>query len=169
MNAQNPRFWLLAAALALAACGGNEPVDDNAEQSGALPAPPSIDTSDPSGAPPPANATVQPTPGNTRSNSAATIPAQFRGRWGLAPEDCTSTRGDAKGLLTVADRELRFYESVAVPVGNVEADGDSFSADFAFTGEGMNWTKFQSLQLQDGKLVRTESTPMASYTYARCS
>lgn len=162
------RILALAAALSLAACGRNDPVDENADEAAALPAPPSVETSDPSGAAPPPNAAAQPEPGNARSNSAATIPAQLRGRWGLAPGDCTSTRGDAKGLLIVGDRELRFFESRSVPVGNVESDDDHFSADFAFTGEGMNWTKFQSLELQDGKLVRTESTPMATYTYARC-
>lgn len=167
MQVAKTTLLLAVAALSLAACGENDPVDDNAN-AGALPPPPSVESSDPSGAAPPPNASAQPRPGNARSNSAATIPARFHGRWGLVPEDCTSTRGDAKGLLTVADRELRFYESVSVPVGNVEANEDSFSADFAFTGEGMNWSKFQSLELQDGKLVRTESSPMASYTYARC-
>ena len=168
MRTTNPRLFTIAAALILAGCGRNEPVDDDAEASAGLPAPPSVETSDPSGAAPPPNAAAQPTPGSDATNSAATIPAQLRGRWGLNPADCTSTAGDAKGLLIVGDRELRFFESVSRPAGNVESGDDHFSADFSFTGEGMNWTKFQSLQLQDGKLVRTESTPMASYTYARC-
>lgn len=159
---------LAAGSLLLAACGGKEPVDEDAEAAGDLPPPPSVETSDPSGAAPPPNASPQPRPGNAASNSAATIPASFRGRWGLGPADCNPASGAAKGMLVVGDRELRFFESVAVPIGNVESSGDHFSADFAFTGEGMNWTKFQSLQLQNGKLVRTESTPMASYTYARC-
>lgn len=158
-----------AAALGLAACGGNDPVDENAAESASLPAPPSLDTSDPSGAPPPPNASTQPEPGNARSNSAAIIPAALRGRWGLVPGDCVSTRGDAKGLLIIGERELRFYESSAVPQGNVESGDSEFSADFAYTGEGMTWTKYQALRLQDGKLIRTESSPMASYTYARCS
>ena len=29
------------------------------------------------------------------------IPAAFHGRWGMVPADCTSTRGDNKGLITV--------------------------------------------------------------------
>ena len=163
---KSPRFLLIA--FALAACGRPDPVDDNAEAAEVLPPPPTVETSDPSGAAPPPNALAPPTPGNAASNSTATIPARLRGRWGLSPEDCTSTRGDAKGLLVIGDRELRFFESTSIPAGNVEASDDHFSADFAFSGEGMNWTKFQSLELQDGKLVRTESTPMASYTYARC-
>ncbi len=63
---------------------------------------------------------------------------------------------------------LRFYESRAIPVRNVESSGDSISADFAFTGEGQNWTKYQALALDEARLVRTESSPMASFTYARC-
>jgi hypothetical protein len=46
---------------------------------------------------------------------------------------------------------------------------DSASGDFAFTGEGMTWKKYEALELQDNKLVRTESSPMTSFTYARCT
>jgi hypothetical protein len=63
---------------------------------------------------------------------------------------------------------LRFYESRAVPVRNVETSEGSIRADFAFTGEGQTWTKFQTLSLEDDKLIRTESSPMASFIYARC-
>ena len=41
------------------------------------------------------------------------IPAQYRGRWGMAAADCTSTRGDNKGLMTVGSTSIRFYESTA--------------------------------------------------------
>jgi hypothetical protein len=86
----------------------------------------------------------------------------------MTPADCTSTRGDAKGLLIVSSDGLRFYESRAVPARNAQKSDDSFSADFAFTGEGQSWSKFQTLTLDDDKLVRTESSPMASFTYVRC-
>lgn len=166
-----PYFSLFTAAL-LASCEGSDPVADQADNTAALPAPEHADASDPSGAPPPPNSENPPEPappGNT-SAPAATIPAAFHGRWGLTPGDCTSTRGDAKGLLIIGADRLTFYESRAVPSGNVETSGDSFSADFAFTGEGQTWTRYQSLELQKGgKLVRTESGPMASYTYAKCS
>ncbi len=161
---------IAAAAAALTACGGQGPVSEDAN-SGSLPAPATSDVSDPSGAPPQPNAVNPPqrSPASaSATEAAATMPAELRGRWGMTPEDCTSTRGDAKGLLVIGARGMRFYESRAVPTGNVQSSADSFSADFAFTGEGMSWTRFQTLQLQDGKLVRTESTPMASYTYARC-
>lgn len=102
------------------------------------------------------------------SGGSEAIPARFHGRWGLTPADCTSTRGDAKGLMLISADQLRFYESTAVPTTNVKTSPESFSADFSWTGEGMSWTKFQSLELQNGKLVRTESSPIASFTYVRC-
>ena len=115
-----------------------------------------------------APANVATTPAGSNPSPAAAIPAALHGRWGLTPGDCTSTRGDAKGLLIVSGDGLRFYESRATPVRNVQASADSVSADFAFTGEGQTWTKYQALALEDDKLIRTESSPMASFTYARC-
>jgi len=109
------------------------------------------------------------TSGDTATAKEAAIPAALQGRWGLAPGDCTSTRGDAKGLLTITPDRLRFFESVARPARNVETSANSISGDFDYQGEGMTWTKFQSLELQGAILVRTESSPMASFTYARCS
>lgn len=97
------------------------------------------------------------------------IPSVLSGRWGLTPGDCTSTRGDAKGLLIVSPDGLRFYEAVARPAGNIRSSESSFSADFDFSGEGQSWKKFETLRLQGDKLVRTEGNPMASYTYVRCS
>ena len=51
----------------------------------------------------------------------------------------------------------------------MNSSSDSFSAEYAFTGEGLRWTKYQTLELQGDKLVRTESNPTTSYTYARCN
>ena len=167
----------IALALALAACGGNDPVAEEAENTAGLPSidkvaggrdgTPSADGAAPASArTAPAARGASPFPANP--DPAAAIPAALHGRWGMAPADCTSTRGDAKGLLVVSSDGLRFYESRATPVRNVELSNDSISADFAFTGEGQTWTKFQALTLDDDKLVRTESSPMASFTYARC-
>jgi hypothetical protein len=172
------RFTLLAAAaLLLMSCGGNDPVAEEAENTAGLP---SIDNvaggrdgtpSADGGAPP--NATATPDAQGSSAfppnpDPAAAIPAALHGRWGMTPADCTSTRGDAKGLLVISSDGLRFYESRAVPVRNVESSKDSIRADFAFTGEGQTWTKFQTLSLEDDKLIRTESSPMASFIYARC-
>ena len=165
------RLMLFAAALALPACGGSDPVAEDAENATALP---SLDNvaGGRDGAPSadggaPSNSTSAPTP-VADSGPAASIPGALHGRWGLTPGDCTAPPENANGLLIVAANGLRFYESTAVPVGNVESSADSISADFAFTGEGQNWTKYQALSLDEDKLVRTESSPMASFTYARC-
>lgn len=172
MTFPRPFIPLLGAALALAACGGRDPVAENAGDSAALPAPESSNASDPSGAPPPANAPAasRPSPDTdpAQVRAAADFPAALIGRWGMSPADCVSTHGDAKGLLVIGRGDMRFHESRAVPVGNIETSSDFLSGDFAFEGEGMTWRKFQSLQLRERRLVRTESSPMATYTYARC-
>ncbi len=163
---------LLILVSALAGCGGSDPVAENADTSGL----PSIDNvAGGRDGTPSADGGVRANSGEASADTsaviskpAAAIPAALHGRWGLTPGDCTSTRGDAKGLLLVSADGLRFYESRAIPVRNVESSGDSISADFAFTGEGQNWTKYQALALDEDKLVRTESSPMASFTYARC-
>ena len=163
------RLLPIALLLSTAACEGRDPVAKEANDVTGLPAPADANVSDPSGAPPPANSASPPAPGNGSTTPAAAIPASLHGRWGLTPGDCTSTRGDAKGLLIVTGDALKFYESRAVPTGNTQSSPDSFSADFAFTGEGMTWTKFETLQRKGNELIRTESSPMASFTYAKCA
>ncbi len=159
----------ISALCLLAACDGRDPVANSAKDTVALPAnvgepAPAIPAPDGS---PPENAVAAAAPAPT--DGSITIPAMFHGRWGMTPADCTSTRGDAKGLLTIDAGKMRFYESTAIPVGNTNSSDDSFSADYRFTGEGQTWQRFESLQLQDKRLVRTTSNPMASYTYAKCS
>ena len=163
---------ILGVELTLAACGGADPVAEVAANATALP---SVDdvAGGRDGAPsadgaPPQSTAAAPTPSASTGGPVAPIPAALHGRWGLTPGDCTATRGDDKGVLIVGGDGLRFYESQAVPAGNVETSNDSYSANFAFTGEGQNWTKYQALSLDDDRLIRTESSPMASFTYARC-
>ena len=166
-------YCLFVGALALAGCTGSDPVADNLNESGNVTAVVNA-----------ANATARAAtrsgqsveerdnprpPDPTVEAGRGGIPQALQGRWGMTPEDCTSTRGDAKGLLTITRDRLQFYESRAVPGAKVQTGGTSMSGDFAFTGEGQKWTRYETLQLQNGKLVRTESDPMASYTYARCS
>lgn len=154
---------------ALAACSSPGPVAKDAKNTVSVattnkPAP----SANASGGPPANQAEPDPAPTDA-SASASALPVALRGRWGLTPGDCTSTRGDAKGLLTIAADGLRFYESRAVPTGDVQTDANSASGTFSFTGEGQTWTKYQSLQLQKTMLIRTESNPTASFTYAKCS
>jgi len=151
-----------SAFLVVVACSGRDPVDDKANNTAGLP---TINepAPDASGAPPANAVAAEPVPA-----AAARIPAPLQGRWGLAPNDCTSTMGDAKGLLVIGADSLKFYESRAVPSPDTQTSADSISGNFAFTGEGQTWTKFQALERQGDQLVRTESNPMASFTYARC-
>jgi predicted small lipoprotein YifL len=154
--------FALATILAIAACGKRDPVAPEANAAAALPTV-NKPTPDPTGGPPP-NAAPQQQP----LSPGAAIPQALQGRWALTPADCTTTRGDAKGLLIIGSNELRFYESRAVPAAEIQTDLDSISGKFDFTGEGQSWTKYQSFKLDDRKLVRTERNPTASFTYARC-
>jgi hypothetical protein len=148
--------------LAIAACSARDPVDDRANNSIGLP---DINAAAPSASGEPH---VNTTPAKPLPAPAEKIPAALQGRWGLTPADCTTTRGDAKGLLVINGYSLKFYESRAVPTEGAHGDGDSFGGDFAFTGEGQSWTKYQSLKLNKAVLVRTETNPSASFSYAKC-
>ncbi len=159
------------ATLALAACGA--PEDDAAPAGDETSAPvEAVATPAPTSTGGP-TATPIPTPTATDTGGAASIPAAVRGRWGLVPADCTSTRGDAKGLIQVSAQDIRFYESVA-RLGTVkERSSDSIRANWAFTGEGMNWTRDLSLTVQNGgnRLVRREYGEDAldgALTYTKC-
>ena len=154
---------LLVACVVLAGCSV-DPVDNEAGNTAGLPVP-SMPAPDSTGERPTNDAAPA---SSAQAAAGAKIPAAFHGRWGLGPNDCTSTRGDAKGLLLVTPDELRFYESRAVPAASARTGADSISGDFTFTGEGQTWTKFMALELQQDGLVRTESNPMASFTYAKC-
>ena len=155
----------------LAACGGPGPV---AEDAGNVTDLPSVDNvaGGRDGVPsadgaPPRDIAAAPSPA-APAGPVVPIPAALHGRWGMTPGDCDVASGAAKGHLVVAGDGLRFFESRAVPVSNAESSPTSFSADFAFTGEGQSWTKYQALSLDGDRLVRTESSPMASFIYARC-
>ena len=101
------------------------------------------------------------------------IPAAIRGRWGLAAADCTSTRGDAKGLLTIDATNLRFYESHGELVRVREHAANRIVADYKFSGEGMEWDQQMLLDLRgDGKtLIRRDYGEGASgpMRYTRCA
>jgi hypothetical protein len=159
---------LFGLAIAVAACDAQDPLANDANKIGepadiqTLPPDERVDT--------PANE-----PANGVTNSATVdqagkpIPASMHGRWALTPGDCTSTRGDAKGLLTISAKELRFYEAVAVPAANVATSDNSVEGIFNFTGEGQNWTSRQMLQVQGDKLMRKQSDPPTNLTYTRCA
>lgn len=148
-------FAAALAALSLVACGGAEEADEP------LPGQPSP--------------TATATPAAVGSNaSEIQIPAAIRGRWGLVPADCTSTRGDNKGLIVIDAETIKFYESLATLQLVKEVRESRILATFGFTGEGQEWTRDQELDLKaDGReLVRTEhgTNAMAgSLVYTRCA
>ena len=122
-------------------------------------------------APPASAVRVQPDGNSADSNSTApapapTIPAAFRGRWGLVPADCTSTRGDNKGLITVSDRTIRFYEATATLKEQLPSTGGQFTGAFSHTGEGQTWDTVTSFARQGNTLTRTEGAQ--GFTYTRC-
>jgi hypothetical protein len=148
--------------LALAACGARSPVDAKAKNDAGLPlanVPAPSAMGEPHGATSPAQASAPP---------AAKIPAALQGRWALSPTDCTAALSDAKGLLIINPNELRFYESRAVPSEVVGIDPNSISGTFAFTGKGRSWAEYETLKIDRNVLVRTETKPTASFSYAKC-
>lgn len=101
------------------------------------------------------------------------LPDAFHGRWGLVPADCTSTLGDAKGLLTIAPTRLEFYESVGTLDDISELGDRRVRADFAMTGEGMSWEREMVLEVEeDGQvLIRRDHGQDAApepLRYTRC-
>lgn len=149
--------------LAIAACSSRNPVDVDAKTTAglpnvSLPAPTAI--GEPHGPTTPAKADPAP---------STTIPAALQGRWALAPRDCTADAERAKSLLVVTADDLDFSQSHAVPAAGVETDSSSISGNFAFTGQGRSWTKYEALKVDRQRLTRTETNPSASFSYAKCS
>ncbi|MBM0169717.1 hypothetical protein [Altererythrobacter sp. C41] len=151
-------------ALALAACDA-APTDDTATDADTTETPAPVE---PDSTAPADDGAAGP------DGDTASIPAALQGRWGLVAADCTSTRGDAKGLIEITGDTITFYESRATLGDIAERSDDSIRAIFSFTGEGMTWTRDMALAAQDGgeELVRTEygEDAMADpLRYGRCS
>jgi hypothetical protein len=156
-------FISCALILVIVACSKPDPVANDAKPVN-LPLPANHADPDPAALPPQNAAAPQP----VSLDAAKRIPAVLQGRWGLTPADCTSIRGDAKGLLVVTAEDLHFYESRATPAADVQSDATSISGHFNFSGEGQSWSKYEALKKTGDKLTRTETNPAASYTYAKC-
>jgi hypothetical protein len=109
-----------------------------------------------------------PREGAVAPNPQTAIPAAMHGRWGLVPADCTSERGDAKGLITVAADSISFYESMARPRTIRQASPTRIAGEFAFVGEGQNWTSPMIWSVEGGRLVRVDSEPDSRLVYSRC-
>ena len=156
-------------ALALAACqqpasDANIAIDNNVD------AVTQVETLPPDEA---ADATTTPSNTATPAKLPTQIPDQFHGRWGLTAADCTSTRGDAKGLLTINEARLTFYESRGTLDRVIAATDTSFDANYGFLGEGQSWEREERLKMVDGQLQRRTDAapgqePPVNLTYTRC-
>ncbi|WP_406720248.1 hypothetical protein RPE78_07965 [Thioclava litoralis] len=114
---------------------------------------------------------AKPDAGNVAA--AGPIPAGFQGRWGMSLNDCTSTKGDAKGLMTVSADTLTFYESRGVLTEPQEQSATKLAGLFDFTGEGQSWSYHEILELKDKgqTVIRTETgdgAAPAPLRYTRC-
>lgn len=126
--------------------------------------------------PPSEEAGAPPASGNSGLNEAddagsedpgqAVIPAQYRGRWGMNRADCDPKRSDNKGLITIGDTSVKFYESLATLKEQRPAIATSFSGHFAFTGEGQKWEKVMTFTRTGTTLKRADDE--GNYTYTRC-
>ncbi|MFC0590113.1 hypothetical protein ACFFF7_11860 [Novosphingobium aquiterrae] len=156
----------LAAMLALAACSNETPAPVPSEDAATF-APP------PPAASEPAAPTATPTAAPSGPVAAAAFPAAMLGRWGLVPADCTSQRGDNKGMITVSAREIRFYESVARIDKVKDSSENRMRATLAYDGEGMQWSRDAQFEVKSGagQLVLQEYGDDAvpgPRTYTRC-
>lgn len=149
--------------LAISACGNTGPVDSQANRTSGIP-----DVSQPA---PPAIGELQGATSAAKAAPApiAKIPAAFQGRWGLAPRDCSASPVRATTLLVITPEDLHFNQAAAVETSDVETNPQSINGTFAFSGGGRSWTKFEALTLDNHRLIRTESDPAASFSYAKCS
>ena len=152
-----------AAALALAACSkGQDPAatkTDPALTEAALP--------------PPSESPAPAPSASSADQAEKSIPTALRGRWGLVAADCTSTRGDDKGLITIGATSIKFYESVAKLAKVGQRSETALRASYAFSGEGMEWKRDMTLALQPGGKVLIkqefgEDAPPGPYKYTHC-
>ena len=106
----------------------------------------------------------QPSPPGTPE--ASMIPAQYRGRWGMNAADCDPSRSDNKGLITIGEKTIRFYESTAMLKEQRPAIATSFAGLFTFTGEGQSWQKVMTFTRTGDTLKRAQEE--GTFTYKRC-
>jgi hypothetical protein len=85
----------------------------------------------------------------------------------MVANDCQPGRADAKGLITIDDKTVKFYEAVATLMEQRPAIATSFAGQFDFTGEGQNWKKVMTFTRTGDKLTRSEEG--GTFTYTRCA
>ena len=164
-----PLLFLLTAV----ACSKTEPVDDDADNAANLDAVVAEANAtaeavhERADETPPAPGTSQEEPVLAQPVPNGVIPARYQGRWGMVPADCAPGRPDAKGLITIGDTSIKFYESTATLTEPRPAAATSFSGLFAFRGEGQAWEKVITFTRTGDTLKRAEDS--GSFTYRRCA
>lgn len=158
------RLPLLVSIALLGACNASEPdtVAPDEELASEATAPAPVPT---------APAATQPPPAAVTANQ---IPPSLQGRWGLVAADCEPGRADAKGLLVISPTRLEFYESVGTLATITEGTDSRIRGSFGFTGEGMEWQRDVTLDVQDGgkTLIRREYGEDAApgpFKYMKCA
>ncbi|MCC2979236.1 hypothetical protein [Sphingomonas sp. IC4-52] len=164
------KLTVIAALVGLAACRASKEPEQAAAIAAAVPDSPNTAAAMGSagGQPLPS---LTPTPTPTQMSTAITdgrLPTVFVGRWGLVPADCTSTRGDNKGLMTVTPDRLAFYESRATITRLEGVSPTELRATLAFTGEGQEWREETGLVLEDGGRVLVRVVDGERLRYTRC-
>ncbi|AXU19060.1 hypothetical protein C7W88_08510 [Novosphingobium sp. THN1] len=155
---------LLILPLALAACSDPSP-EPSASATPSLA--PMVSESEAMAAP------VAPGASEAAPITAATFPAAMRGKWAMSPADCDPTTGADKGALTIGEKSVKFYESVADLTNAKVATPTEVRAVFDYEGEGMKWQRDASYKLEDGgkTLVLTEfgdDAPQGPRRHSRC-
>ena len=157
-------FILLAAPIALAACGSADesaPVDNSVEEGtpGRTAAGDATSLADPA----PDSVTAP----DEAADGLRAIPAAFRGVWDIAAGRCDPS-SDLR--VEIGERSIEFYESLG-SVRAIEGSGtDAVMLALAMEGEGERWSQETELQLIDGGnrlLVLDPDSPETGAEYPR--
>lgn len=176
------RLMLPAGLLLLAACSGGKDDESGPEATASIgplqkaerPAPAEIPETTVDADLPDAAEETPAKPETGAAGDGKAIPAAIRGRWALKVADCKARKGTDLTALTIDAVGLRFYESHGELVRVRESDANRITADYRFSGEGVEWNRRMQLDLADGgkTLVRRDSGEGAaagSMRYTRCT
>ena len=109
-----------------------------------------------------------PVPQPTAHALAYQIPTSFVGRWGMTPADCDPDGSAVKGLLTITDDSLKFWESKGSVQQIVRHSPYDITLQLAMTGEGQSWASTTRLVLDAAATELVRSDNSHSYRYQRC-
>ena len=152
---------LIGLMMVLAACGSPEPAANDIAAAAEEPEAPAATAAGPAN-----DAAADTLPQATSDEKQPAIPAALHGRWGLTPADCTAV--GSNGRVTITGDEVRFYESVAKPEKVRSRSDTEIKGEFAFTGEGGNWSNPMSWTVAGDKLTRVDSEEDSRQVYTRC-